>query len=273
MHIIWQPTFACEQACPGCYLTDSDLAIPLEPEYLGNLAWRLTHDKEMRLPEQLTVSVDAGPDDTALFAFKRLGEELAKMKEPPSLYVTFRDELSYVAWMMEIARVAPDALLFIKAVTFSTIVDLADTREVLENYTDETRPWAMGFNLLAGEETPELLKLLPLFDYVYLLLRKPQLGGVCRVEDVQQWFTTREKLNHLAIDYVQDKCVESCYSVVTGQQEGCHGGIQIKTVWPGGEETGCPYNSNGVDEGDNPCRSCGILPALHEHLSDSNADH
>lgn len=228
-------------------------------EYMGDLAFRLTHDDKFN-PEQLTLSLDNEPTSVGLYAMQRLAEELRKMENPPGFYLTFRDEMSGAHWSKAAEKLGIG--FEPKAVAFSNVTNPSFMGDILVN---KDRKMTVGFNLLAGEETPELLEIISLFDFIYLLVRKPKLGQRFKQEDIEQWFRTRETLDKAGITYVQDKCMENAYNVATGVQEGCHAGISIKTVWPDGQETGCPYNSNGIEENGGACHACHLPSALQEY--------
>lgn len=263
--LFFQPVNYCLYNCKGCYIKQREEPSRLiDVEYWKQLQYTFAANSSPHNANQITLSVDSLPINTdfsngAMASYEGLALYMKtvfnnfllnawKLKNvtetSTEFHITVHDPISLL-------RYFPDKDYFeaIDLISFSSLNYFISSTEGRIFFEKLPKNAKINLNLISSQEFIHKFEqnklILKHVDYIYLILKKPDLGKNISQEDKDYFWKAYEliskdpDLNHkLTID----TCVEDAKKYgLTGY--GCSANISKFQINPNGSVAGCPYSS------------------------------
>jgi hypothetical protein len=262
--LFFQPVNYCSYNCSGCYIKERAST----DELITTIFWSrlqkiFADDSSPHSANQITLSVDSLPSNTtAVFQetiavymktvfynfLKNAWYLKTEKRTSTEFHITVHDPISLSRYMADNSG----KNLYIEAldlISFSHLFLFSDKSKgkLFSNiFPEHTK---INFNLISSEgflkNFDQYRYILEEIDYIYLILKKPDLGKHISQEDRDLFWKAYElisKDSSLSHKLSMDTCVKDAEKYgLTGY--GCSANISKFQINPNGAVAGCPYSS------------------------------
>ena len=269
--IFLQPTTICAHHCPGCYVkkferTNNTKSLHV-PDWMGDLAVDILEGKKIKA-NQLTISLntptsemmintDCNGDVGAELRVKTYGMNKFIDKLLTANNPNHECELHLTIALDAIEHYYEFGALYGMCDCLSISIDeYKNTKEYILNNLVVYKDKQLNCNLLftpgvvkSIQQDPGFLpSLAGKFHSIYLIAFKPDLGKPYGQLHVNLLRSLIDVYNNLP-SYLKKKVnIDGCVDTCANSSYGCQAGINMFSVWPNGQISGCPYSSQPIRE-------------------------
>jgi hypothetical protein len=258
--LFFQPTNYCSYNCSGCYIKGRENSNDLvNPEYWRLLQHTFAANSSPHSSNQITLSVDSLPANTITAGSQQIADYMKTVfnnfvltawklkdlnKTSTEFHITVHDPSSLLRYYPD--KDFFEAIDLISLSSLNAFIDQAGRKLFLELFPKNTK---INLNLIASQQFIDKFNQAKVsmmhVDYIYLILKKPDLGKHISQSDKDLFWKAYELISN-DIDLKHKLTVDTC--VQDGKKfgltnYGCSANISKFQINPNGAVAGCPYTS------------------------------